>query len=493
MRLHIFFSFFFLVSHLWVTFGLPTNLERRCQPQGKNPYQLTGWKIVTPQSPEGIYYQARLEQNMHFNNSFPCVVVYSRNADDVSNAIQWANFNNWTISVRSGGHSYEGFSAGNGVVIDVHNISSVEIASSGHARVGSGTMLIDLYVALADAGWVVPGGSCPTVGIAGFTLGGGFGYLSRKYGVLSDSLIEAEVVLGDGTTVIANSTHNTDLLWALKGGGNGNFGVVTYFTFILRPMPKTVISMEASWGLEQLHEAVDAWQKWAPFTDERLTSHMQVDTGGAAFAGVFIGPKSTATALFTEFLELVGINSTSKPTLTERTWIETVYWLAGCPDPYKCTHSGVYTAWKAKSDYVTKPFTINGTDTIREWLTIRKENQTHAFAGMIMDSYGGQINKVAPDATAFPHRDTLFVIQYLEYWYWKIDDPIRSQEWIRGFYADMRPHVSGQAYRNYADSDLDDWQHRYYGKNYQRLQTVKQQYDPHNVFHYQQSVQLPSM
>ena len=186
---------------------------------------------MRPSSPS---YAVDVESyNPIFDGAHPVGIAYCASAGDVASAIRFAERHNVELSVRSGGHCYGGWSTGPGLVIDVSPMNRVSVdTAKGLVTVGSGTRLIDLYAALAPHNVAVPGGSCPSVGIAGLTLGGGFGVLGRKLGLTCDSLESAEVVLASGDTITCDEGQHSDLFWALRGGGGGSFGVVTSFTFV---------------------------------------------------------------------------------------------------------------------------------------------------------------------------------------------------------------------------------------------------------------------
>src|ERR1700679_175322 len=177
--------------------------------------------------------------NPRFDHVLPDAVARPVDLTDVRDAIRFCTEHSVDVRARSGGHSYAGYStASRGVVLDLRGLDRITVdQSSGTAIVGAGAQLIDVYSALAAHGLTVPGGSCPSVGIAGVTLGGGFGLAARHFGLTIDSLVAVRIVTADGTLRSVDAGSDPDLLWALRGGGGGNFGVVTEFTFATRPMP----------------------------------------------------------------------------------------------------------------------------------------------------------------------------------------------------------------------------------------------------------------
>jgi len=222
------------LSLAWPALGAPS--------QGKqgNP----ACRIVRPGDPD--YEEARTDFNTRFS-IFPRAILFACCARDVADAIVWARRHGVPIRARSGGHSYEAYSlVDDGLVIDVTQLDRVRVRHHDRiATVGAGAALLDVYQAMWDQAQVAfPGGSCSTVGVAGLTLGGGFGLLSRQLGLTCDALLEGEMVTADGEIVRASDRENRDLFWALRGGGGGNFGIVTELVFRVHPV--TNVSL-ATW------------------------------------------------------------------------------------------------------------------------------------------------------------------------------------------------------------------------------------------------------
>ena len=246
------------------------------------PARLTG-RVVRPRDPG--YPRARADWDKLFT-AYPLAIVFARSVRDVVNALTWSQQNGVAVRVRSGRHHLAGWSnLDGGLVIDVSELKAVRIDSAARtATVGAGLTQGEIVEALGKRGRAVPVGSEGTVGLAGATLGGGFGFLTRSLGMSCDSLIGADVVVASGSdgakTIRADEKRNPDLLWALRGAGNGNFGIVTSFTYRLHPLRKATF-LSAKWnGLRDLPVVFDAWQRQAPGADRRLTSVVEV--GGDA-------------------------------------------------------------------------------------------------------------------------------------------------------------------------------------------------------------------
>jgi FAD/FMN-containing dehydrogenase len=183
------------------------------------------------------YGQARLVYNERYDGIRPLGVVQPVSVADVRQTVDWSRRTGVPIAIRSGGHSYAGYSTGGGLVLDLGRLRSIHLAPSGHATVGAGARLIDVEAALAARGRAIPAGSCATVGIGGLALGGGVGFASRKLGTTSDNVVSLGIVTADGRYRTCSAREHADLYWACRGGGGGNFGVVTHFELRTHPAP----------------------------------------------------------------------------------------------------------------------------------------------------------------------------------------------------------------------------------------------------------------
>ena len=268
-----------------------------------------------------------------FDSLHPAGIAYCRNPHDVTTCLAFVRKFGVPVAARCGGHSYAGWSSTSGLIVDVTRMSGVNVSGS-TATVGAGTPLIDFYNGLAAHGRGVPGGSCPTVGIAGLTLGGGIGVVSRAYGLTSDNLQSLQIVTADGQVRTCDSTQNPDLFWACRGGGGGNFGVVTSFTFRTRPVGQIVLFF-LSWPWSQAARVIAAWQSWAPHAPDALWSnvHLAATPGGSVPAiqvgGTFLGSLSAASAQLEKLYAAAGSHPSS-PFLETTTWLHAMLVEAGC-------------------------------------------------------------------------------------------------------------------------------------------------------------------
>jgi len=408
--------------------------------------------------------------NTRFAGIRPLAVVQAANASDVQACVRWAARHDVPIRARSGGHSYGGYcTAKGGLVVDLRRFNSVSLSGS-TITAGAATNLIDLYAALARHGATTPGGSCPTVGLAGLALGGGIGLAGRAFGLTCDNIRAVQIVTADGKVRTADANSNPGLFWACRGGGGGNFGIVT------RLQLRAHRVSSASWfritfPWSQASEALAAWQELAPHAPAALTALFTLAEGrSASCQGQLLGPQAQLRRLITPLLHVSGA-SLSIGTLGYLAMMQ--HW-AGCAGETvdECDRFSPQP-FDAGSDYVARPLSSRGRAAAIRAVEL-------GGGTLLFDAYGGAINKVAPDATAFVHRRQLFAIQYYA--------PGGSTKWVQQARRLMKPFVSGQCYQNYIDPQLGDWQHAYYGQNWQRLQAVKARYDPHQVFRFAQSI-----
>jgi FAD/FMN-containing dehydrogenase len=440
------------------------------------------------------YDAARVLFNTRFDAVKPRAVAFCESVDDVQKAVRWARKHRIRIVPRSGGHSYGGYSTSSGVVVDVSRLNRISLDRHSHAAVGAGARLIDVYEALWQRGRTIPAGTCPTVGIAGLTQGGGIGFAARKFGLTCDNLLEATVVLADGTAAVCNAHRHQDLYWALRGGGGGNFGIVTRLVFRTHPVDR-VLTYALEWPWSDARRVLEAWQELAPNAPDGLFSVLNLNAAAGSTsapritsAGQFFGSEQRLRTL------LKPLSDTGTPTrfaVTSRTYMDAQRMWAGCSGTIDNCHLPPRgnlgrSTFKAKSSYANRLLTARGIETLVRQIEARRA--TGSGSGLVLlDAYGGAINRVKPSATAFVHRKALFSMQYLAYW--ESSQPAQPNlVWLRRFHAAMRPYVSSFAYQNYIDPEQPDWRVAYYGANLERLIAVKRRYDPQNVFRSAQSI-----
>jgi FAD/FMN-containing dehydrogenase len=453
---------------------------------------------------EADYTTAKRLFDPRFDYLRPAGIAYCDSPHDVSTCLAFVRKYGVPVAARSGGHSYAGWSSTSGLIVDVTRMAGVSV-SGGTATVGAGTRLIDFYNGLAARGRAVPGGSCPTVGIAGLTLGGGVGVVSRAYGLTSDNVTSMQIVTANGQLRTANSGSNSDLYWACRGGGGGNFGVVTSFTFTTHPAGEVILFF-LSWPWSQAARVIAGWQSWAPHAPDALWSnlHLAAAPGGSVpsiqVGGTYLGGVGEASVELEKLYSAVG-SDPSSPFLETTSWLHAMLVEAGCADlnvnechlPTQNPAGELSRASEyAKSDFFTRPLSSQGIGTLLSGVESlqRVDGAAGGVGGIAFDELGGAVNRVAPGATAYVHRNALFQAQYTTGWTVGAASAgvARQHAWQRSFWQSMRPYASGQAYQNYVDPDLTNWRQAYYGANYTRLTQVKAAYDPDRVFTFPQAV-----
>jgi FAD/FMN-containing dehydrogenase len=457
---------------------------------------------------EAAYTVAKRQFDPRFDSLHPAGIAYCGDPHDVSTCLAFVRKYGVPVAARSGGHSYAGWSSSSGLIVDVTRMAGVNVSGTvpTTATVGAGTHLVDFYNGLSAHGRVVPGGSCPTVGIAGLTLGGGVGVVSRAYGLTSDNLTSLQIVTADGLLRTCSASSNPDLFWACQGGGGGNFGVVTSFTFATHPASEIILFF-LSWPWSQAARVISAWQSWAPHAPDELWSnlHLAAAPGGSIptiqVGGTYLGSVSAASAQLEKLYAAAGSDPSAPFLEVSPSWLHAMLVEAGCASltvnqchlPTQNPAGQLSRASEyAKSDFFTKPLNSQGIGTLLTGVESlqRVSGASGGAGGIAFDALGGAVNRVAPGATAFVHRDALFQAQYTTTW------PVgsasagvaRQQAWQQSFWQSMRPYASGQAYQNYIDPVLTDWRQAYYGANYNRLTQVKGTYDPDRVFTFPQAI-----
>jgi FAD/FMN-containing dehydrogenase len=368
----------------------------------------------------------------------------------------------------------------------------VRVHEDGTARVGAGALLIDVYDRLARRGRAIPAGSCPTVGIAGLALGGGHGFASRKHGLTCDAVAGLTIVTADARVLECDESENADLYWACRGGGGGNFGVVTGLTFrTYAAQDVSTFVVEWPWALAAA--AVERWQRWAPEAPDELFSVLNVRSpgGGAApritAVGQLLGSEAELRSLVGG---LVAADSPSRVAVTSRSHMAAVFYWAACGGSVGACRNAPRSTFAAKSAFALRPLTPEGVRALVGAIEARGRDQRLGSGGVLLDSYGGAINRVPAGATAFVHRTARFSLQKIASWQAGDPDSVvaANTRWLRSFHAALRPHVSRFAYQNYIDRDLVDWKDAYYGANLGRLRRVKRRHDPDFFFRFPQAI-----
>ena len=460
--------------------------------------------LVLPSSPG--YATARLVYDPRFDDVNPAAVAFCASAADVQRCVHFARSHGIRPIPRCGGHSYGGYSTGTGLVIDVTPMNTVSVRSpapdsdTATVVVGGGTLLVDLYDQLSRDGVLVPGGSCPTVGIAGLALGGGVGVLGRAYGLTCDAMVSAQIVTADGTVLTCDRGRHEDLYWACRGGGGGNFGVVTSFTFRTVPIPELAL-FTVDWPWSAASEVLGSWLAWQHAGPEQLWSNCQlssVGSGGmrARTAGVYVGSTAALSSLVQRLVDAVG-SQPSYQFVGPEQYLQAMLVEAGCEAmsvaqchlPTQNPAGALARAGSvASSAYVSALPPSAGVAAWVQAVGDLGRALPNLGGGLVFDAYGGAINAVAPGDTAFVHRNALCGIEASVATGTTASAVQDGTTWLAHFAAAAAPYVDGAAYQNYIDPTLADWQRAYYGANLKRLVSVKAAYDPDDVFRFAQSI-----
>ncbi len=451
-------------------------------------------RVVTPSS--AGYHRAAGIYNEIYDGSKPVAIVQAASEADVQAAVKWATDREVSVAPRAGGHSYGGYSTGNGVlVIDVAALDSISVnRGAGVAEIGAGSQLVNVYAKLAHHGATTPAGSCPSVGIGGHAQVGGTGLAARKLGLACDNIEALRVVTADGRIIDASKRSNPDLYWASRGGGAGNFGVVTSFRQRIHRV-SSAAWFNVSWPWSSAADALGAWQRFAPHAPDELMSIFHLSTGASTPSVSANGQYFGSADKLKRLLKPLVVSGASVTTGTLPYMALMLRW-AGCADTAlsKCHTVGTSpggtlprSLFLAKSSYVTKPMPAAGRKAAVAAIERRQSRSSQGSAALLFDSYGGVVNRVPARATAFVHRDTLCCIQYLAYFNDSSQEG-STRRWIDSAWHALQPYVSKQAYQGYIDPDLTGWESAYYGANYSRLQGVKKKYDPDFVFRNRQAI-----
>lgn len=413
----------------------------------------------------------------------PQLRVACRTADAVRTMVDWCRSHAVPFAVRSGGHCYEGLSQSPSVVIDTRLINRVVLdARRGTVTAGAGASLGAIYRSISKVAvpggkgrqFALPAGSCPTVGVAGHVLGGGYGFLARPLGLACDSLEAVEHVDANANLVEATSEQNGDLFWACRGGGGGSFGIATRFRFRLHPLgPLAVFGMSFRAAPAVAVKIMRDWQAWAPQAPRSITALMRISRRPDGDLDLRCFGQSTGSAAqLRRELKVLG----SSPQITTRSVFQAINRFAG-RDGWRYESA----LMKGKSDYAA---TSLDDAALTALMTGVQRSRTPIT--VICDPYGGAIVDTPPPATAFAHRAARYCLQYV--CAWSDNRAAEHLEDMRELYAAMRPAMSGGAYVNYCDVDLADWAQAYWGENLARLRQIKSAVDPTNVFRHAQSV-----
>jgi len=439
--------------------------------------------ILTPGS--DAYEEARRIWNAMIDRR-PALIVLCAATEDVVRAVNFAREQRLPLAIRGGGHNIGGSAlVDGGLVVDLSRMRSVMVdAAARRVTVEGGALLADLDAATQAHGLATPVGINSTTGVAGLTLGGGFGWLSRKHGMTVDNLESAEVVTAAGEVVRASATEHPDLFWAIRGGG-GNFGVVTRFEFRLHRVGPDLLSGLVVYGLEEAPAVLRRYREFAATAPDDLTVWVVLRKAPPL--------PFLPAAVHGRPVVVLALLYAGDPAVGERL----VAPLRSFGQPLGA-HVGVqpFAAWQQAFDPLLTPGARNYwkshnltdvadglLDTIVDHAGRLPTPQTEIFLAAL----GGATLRPAADATAYSARDTRFIVNVHGRWEDAQDDA-RCIDWTRALFRAASPFATGGAYVNFMTADEKDRVRDVYGANYDRLARVKRAYDPGNLFSVNQNI-----
>ena len=468
--------------------------------------------LILPADP--AYATARLAWNAHYDTT-PAAIVRVAGDRDVATAIAFARDHGIRPIARSGGHSFAGFSTGRGLVIDLGGLAAVDLRADGaSARIGAGANNLGIYRALGRRGLALPGGTCPTVGLAGLAQGGGIGPFGREHGLMLDRMTGARVVTADGRVRDVDARCDPDLFWALRGGGGGNVGIATAFT--LAPVPAGGLWTQSTTSFPWRHAArvFMAYQDWLPTLTPRCTPVFVVRNDAPSATGepavyletAFRGTRAAHDAALRAFARDAGV----RPTLESATTGTFAATELGeyCPgfSVEECSHIAGTAAGRfprlgvgIRSDFIVDRWPERAIEEVIEQLERRQRDpdlqpagvSSGALCGKLrIEPVDGAMGEPAPDATAFRHRGCAMLVQYQVRFPVGASPAVASAnlDWLDALYGATRPWLSGRAYVNYLGRSPAHAGRAFYGANLPRLRRIKRAYDPRGLFRFAQGI-----
>ncbi|XP_055804538.1 tetrahydroberberine oxidase-like [Solanum dulcamara] len=481
--------------------------------------------IYTPKNSSYSTIYNSFSDNLRITSHFKPSIIFTPNEESqIQVAIYCSKKHGLQIRIRGGGHDYEGLSYISEtpfVIIDLRNLRSISINTQKKtAWIQAGATLGEVYYRIAEKSKKLAfvAGVCPTVGVGGHFSGGGYGMMSRKFGIAADNIIDAKLIDVNGQ-IQDRESMGEDLFWAIRGGGGTSFGLIISWKVKLLDIPEKVTVFNVTRTLEQnATQLVYKWQHIADKVDDNLLLRLFLKSSESPFRR----GKRTVHAFFTTMFvggvdELLHEMQKRFPELglvkedcIEMSWIESTLFFAGFPRGTSldvllhrnnsATNPEYY--FKGKSDYVQRPISINGLEGI--WKLLNQLESENSGAELQFSPYGGKLSDISEFETPFPHRDgNIFMIHYSVFW-WVMEDSNRNIAWIRNLYEYMAKYVSKSpraSYFNYRDLDLGVnnkgntsyaqariWGERYFKNNFDRLVKVKTKIDPTNFFRNEQSI-----
>ncbi len=448
----------------------------------ERPLQLLSRRLSGPVLEPGQqgYLQRALPWNLRFAKVLPAGVAVCQSSADVREALLWAQAYGVPLAVRSGGHSFAGFSTTEGLMIDVSSLNQVEFdAASGKVRMAGGVRNSGARATLLQVDAAITHGRCVGVGVSGLTLGGGIGFSMRSKGLTCDRLLETEIVTASGEILTCNADSNSDLFWACRGGGGGNFGINTSMTFQAFPVDQVTV-FQVEWNSKP-EEVLAALLRLGPSAPEQLgmLAAAEVTPGKAPsifLLGQFYGsPQELRTILDPIFQIAAPI---TEDIHQDKYWDAQTF-LAEEGRPEYLQESSRYAYSDISNQAIGAIFAA-----LRRWPGQTGSGTWNFFLT------GGQVDRVGRTDTAYCHRGARLLTTCTVSWDSSLSAEAEAAnlEWQQAFHLEMAQYTSAESFQNFVDRNQANYLQAYYGENLERLVQVKRRYDPANVFQFPQSL-----
>ncbi len=457
-------------------------------------------ELVLPSDPG--YQLAKQLQNTEYDSVTPYAIAYCESAEDVLACVRHTQQTGIPAHIRGAGHSFNGWSTGTGLVMDLSRMNHATVDGP-TVRIGAGIQSLDALDTLQPHGRQIITGTFPTVSQGGFLTGGGLGWQTRKFGVASDRVVSAQVVLADGRTVHASADEHPDLYWALRGGGGGNFGVVTEFE--LRPIDAPQLTgFETLWSYEKAADVLASWQSWAVEGSDDLGTSLVVlpgmfGPGGKPVVkiwGVHHGAPEELERALDELTERTGTKPVHREVSAPGAYADVMHEaLCGSKTVQQCHRTGTHPdAIGHRHPYTRQAYRLTGKAVTRA----QADALLHAWNPdldteryLLCVALGGAANRIGRTETAYVHRDAQFLTGF------QIatrdeasaaQGPAELDAWANRCGEALAPLATG-SYINFPSSRVQaKWESDHYAENATRLREIKQAYDPDGFFRHGQSI-----
>ncbi|MGI9568518.1 MAG: FAD-dependent oxidoreductase [Desulfobulbia bacterium] len=428
---------------------------------------------------------------MRFSKTIPSAIALCANEADVQRCMEWVNETNTPFAVRSGGHNYAGYSSSRGLQIDVSQMKSLVIdKQAGEIELGAGNRGTDVGPILEPRNIMFPMGRCPAVAVSGLTLGGGWSMYARNFGMVCDSLVETTIVTPDAKVRTCSSSENADLFWGLRGGGGGNFGINTSFRFKTVDV-STTSAFKVLWLFPQKPSRIMQALLDIAIKAPREFSLEAIASPATAFSprGILISVAGHMFGSESQVRQILDAAFSVEKPLNQKIQ-QGSFWQS----KEMLSDSSPFGLFRHKSAFAgSKTIDQSDMDRMMEWLNRWPATSQIPDAAFGFYSFGGKVNDVKSQDTAFVHRNSEVLFKFATTW--GPNDPTESigatSAWLENFFEDSRPILSPFSYQNFPDPDLDDWASAYYGENLRKLMALKQKYDPKKLFTFPQSIPYP--